>query len=108
MDVGTALVSVGTDTMGPSGVTVVAAMVVVRAGAVVRMTVAGPAVTATSPPRDYSRGDIVGGASREARGVWNGEGVSGGIWGGWIIRRLGKRVRATAWRGSGRDVVGLH
>jgi hypothetical protein len=60
MDAGTVLVvSVGADAMGAPRVTMVAGVVV---GAVVRLTVTGPAVTATSPPRD-SRGNIVGGAS---------------------------------------------
>jgi hypothetical protein len=60
MDIGTAVVlSVGADAMGASGVTV-ATVVVGRA--VVSMTVTGPAVAATSPPR-YSRRNIVGGAS---------------------------------------------
>jgi hypothetical protein len=99
------LVSVSADTMGAPGVSMVATVVVVRAVVVGTMT--GPAVTATSPPRVYSRGNIVRGASRDTGGVWNAEGVSGGIWGGWIIlRRLRERVRATAYRGSGRDVVG--
>jgi hypothetical protein len=82
----------------------VATLVVVRA--VVRMAVTGATVTPTSPPRMYSRSNIVGGASCYTRGVWNAEGVSGGIRGGWIIlRRLRKRVRARAYRGGGRDVV---
>jgi hypothetical protein len=54
------LVSVGADAMGASRVTMVAAMVVVRA--VVGMTVTGPTVTATSSPSD-GRGNIVGGAA---------------------------------------------
>jgi hypothetical protein len=52
------VVSVGADTMGASGVTMVVAMVV---RAVVRTTT-GTAVTPTSP-RNNSRGDIVGGIS---------------------------------------------
>jgi len=48
------------DAVGASGVAMVATVVVGRA--VVRMTVTGPAVAATSPPR-YSRRNIVGGAS---------------------------------------------
>jgi hypothetical protein len=61
MDAGTVmLVSVGADAMGAPGVTMVATVVVGRA--VVRMTVTGPTVTATSPPRD-GRGNVVGGTS---------------------------------------------
>ena len=104
MGAGTAAVVfvVGADAMGAPRMTI-ATMMVVRA--VVRMTVARPAVTATSTPSD-SWVNIVRGASCDAGDVWNAEGVSGGIWGGWIILAwLGKRVRATARRGSGRDVV---
>ena len=103
MGAGTAVVvSVGADAMGAPGMTIAIVMVV---RAVVRMTVARPAVTATSPPSD-SWSNIVRGASCDAGGVWNAEGVSGGIWGGWIILAwLGKRVRATARGRGGRDVV---
>jgi hypothetical protein len=104
MDATVLLVSVGADAMGASGVTMVGGVVV---RAVVGMTMTGPAVTATSPPRD-SRGDIVGGTSCNTRRVCirNVEGL--GVWGwGWII--LGwLRVHATARRGSGRDVVCCH
>jgi len=67
MDAGTVvLVSVGADAMGASsGLTMVAAgvvVVVVVGRTVVSMTGTGPAVTATSPPRD-SWGNIVVGAS---------------------------------------------
>jgi hypothetical protein len=54
------MVSVGADAMGAPGVAMATVVLVVRA--VVRMTMTGPAVTATSPPRD-GRGDIVVGAS---------------------------------------------
>ena len=64
MGAGTALVSVvGADAVGASRVTVVTAVVIVRARAVMRRTVTGPTVTATSSPRDDSWGNIVGGAS---------------------------------------------
>ena len=59
MDATVLMLSVGADAMGASSVTMVGGVVV---RAVVGMTMTGPAVTATSPPRD-SRGDIVGGAS---------------------------------------------
>jgi len=97
--------SVGADAMGASRVTTV--MAVVRA--VVRTAVTGPTVAATSP--NDSRGNVVGGASCNAHaGVvvlpGNGEGVESGIRSGWVILRwLGKRVRATAHGGCGRDVV---
>ena len=54
------MLSVGADAMGASGVTTLATVVVV--GRAVRITVTGPAMTATSPPSD-SWGNIVGGAS---------------------------------------------
>jgi len=81
-----ALDSGGADAMGASGVTTVAVLVVMVA--VVTMTMTGPTMTATSPARDSSRSNVVGGASCDTGGVWNAEGVSYGIWGGWIIPRL--------------------
>ena len=102
---GRAMLSVGADTMGAPGVAMVATTVVMVRAVMVR-TMTGSAVTAASPPRVYSRGNIVIGTPCNTRGVWNAEGVSCGIWGGRIILRgLRKRVRATAYGGSGRDEV---
>jgi len=102
-----AVASVVADAMGASRVTTVVAVV----RTVVRTAVTGPTVAASSP--SDSRGNVVGGASCNAEaGVVvlprNGEGVDSGIRRWVILRRLGKRVRATAHWGCGRDVVRCH
>jgi hypothetical protein len=95
---------------GAMRASVVAVMVMAVVRAVVRMTVAGPAVTAASSSND-SGGNVVRGTSHDARGVVVGyKGVVSRIRCGGIAKMgwLGKRVRATAHGRGGRDVVRRH